>query len=204
MWGFHDRLLTLRKALHVFLSCSPAAAAIYRRWRLQCHQQNTQFGLILSEREWMEEWKSVLRLASSEPRHTSSTSSSSDVDLPEKQQRRMSRLSIALGDQEGEQPLYESLEEVHVLALAHILRRPVIVVADTLLRDMNGEALAPIHFGGVYLPLEFPSSECHRTPLLLTYNAGHFSALVSMQQQTRGRLKAEDGDGAWSPPGMLL
>ena len=30
--------------------------------------------------------------------------------------------------------LYESLEEVHVLALAHILRRPIIVVADTILR----------------------------------------------------------------------
>ena len=46
---------------------------------------------------------------------------------------------------------------------------------------MNGEALAPIPFGGVYLPLEIPASECHRSPLLLTYNAGHFSALVSMQ-----------------------
>ena len=30
--------------------------------------------------------------------------------------------------------LYESLEEVHVLALAHILRRPIIIVADTILR----------------------------------------------------------------------
>ena len=30
--------------------------------------------------------------------------------------------------------MYESLEEIHVLALAHILRRPIIVVADTILR----------------------------------------------------------------------
>ena len=30
--------------------------------------------------------------------------------------------------------VYESLEEIHVLALAHILRRPVIVVADTTLK----------------------------------------------------------------------
>ena len=30
--------------------------------------------------------------------------------------------------------LYESLEEIHVLALAHVLRRPIIVVADTVLR----------------------------------------------------------------------
>ena len=29
---------------------------------------------------------------------------------------------------------YESLEEIHVLVLAHILRRPIIVVADTVLK----------------------------------------------------------------------
>ena len=46
---------------------------------------------------------------------------------------------------------------------------------------MNGEALAPIPFGGIYLPLECAPSECHTSPLLLTYNAGHFSALVTMQ-----------------------
>ena len=41
----------------------------------------------------------------------------------------------ALNLEEGEQaqkqpqlpPMYESLEEVHVLALAHVLRRPIIV-----------------------------------------------------------------------------
>ena len=30
--------------------------------------------------------------------------------------------------------MYESLEEVHILALAHVLRRPIIVVADTTLK----------------------------------------------------------------------
>ena len=51
-----------------------------------------------------------------------------------------------------------------------------------LLKDMNGEALAPIPFGGIYLPLECAPAECHTSPLLLTYNAGHFSALVTMQK----------------------
>lgn len=30
--------------------------------------------------------------------------------------------------------VYESLEEIHVLALAHVLRRPIIVVADITLK----------------------------------------------------------------------
>ena len=51
----------------------------------------------------------------------------------------------ALNLEEGEQaqkqpqlpPMYESLEEVHVLALAHVLRRPIVVVADTVLKVNN-------------------------------------------------------------------
>lgn len=35
--------------------------------------------------------------------------------------------------------MYESLEEFHVFVLAHILRRPIVVVADTMLRDSGGE-----------------------------------------------------------------
>ena len=109
--------------------------------------------------------------------------------------KRRSRLSTVSVDDDSD-PLYESLEEVHVLALAHVLRwdllyrscfcllhlswpsylylslsllssqysilpttpspfrRPIIVIADTVLKDAFGEALAPIPFGGIYLPLE--------------------------------------------------
>ena len=59
-----------------------------------------------------------------------------------------------------------------LIVLIHALRH----------QDMNGEALAPIPFGGIYLPLECAPSDCHKSPLLLTYNAGHFSALVTMQE----------------------
>jgi OTU domain-containing protein 7 len=34
----------------------------------------------------------------------------------------------------SENATYESLEEVHVLALAHVLRRPIIVIADLMLK----------------------------------------------------------------------
>ncbi len=178
MWGFHDRLLTLRKALHAFLTSSECAAPIYRRWRWQSHLQNLQYGLTLSEREWADEWRSVLRLASSEPRHSgaataasnsrsgsgsgasssastaSSSSSPSSATADEEpgspttatapNGRRWSRLSLAFGGGAGTpgvdqlpSTMYESLEEVHVLALAHILRRTIIVVADTVLKVID-------------------------------------------------------------------
>ena len=96
----------------------------------------------------------------------------------------------------GSELFYESLEEFHVFVLAHILRRPIIVVADTLLKDTNGEALAPIPFGGIYLPLECDSNECHSSPLLLTYDAAHFSALVPLSYHSSDPAsdnKEEDG-----------
>ena len=41
-----------------------------------------------------------------------------------------------------------------MFVLANILQRPILVVADTVLRDADGEAFAPIPFGGIYLPLD--------------------------------------------------
>ena len=84
--------------------------------------------------------------------------------------------------EENDHPVvYESLEEFHVFVLAHVIQRPIIIVADTFLKDSGGEALAPIPFGGIYLPLECDAGHCYRSPLLLTYDAAHFSALVPME-----------------------
>lgn len=45
----------------------------------------------------------------------------------------------------SEDPVYESLEEFHVFVLAHVLRRPIVVVADTMLRDSGGEGKNNLH-----------------------------------------------------------
>jgi len=88
------------------------------------------------------------------------------------------------GQQVDSEAVFESLEELHVFVVAHVLRRPIIVVAKSVLTNASGEALSPIPFGGIYLPLECAPSDCHRSPLLLTYDAAHFSALVSMDSTT--------------------
>ncbi|XP_023378460.1 OTU domain-containing protein 7A-like [Pteropus vampyrus] len=81
-----------------------------------------QAGLVYTEEEWEREWTELLKLASSEPRtHLSKNGGS------------------AGGVDNAEDPVYESLEEFHVFVLAHILRRPIVVVADTMLRDSGGE-----------------------------------------------------------------
>lgn len=171
MWGFHDRLLTLRKALHGFLTGSKCKDALWRRWRWQQTRLNAEAGFVYTEDEWKKEWESIVNMASTEPRK------------PEGGRRR-SMIFEKNPDEVSENATYESLEEVHVLALAHVLRRPIIVIADLMLKDVDGEDLAPIPFGGIYLPLECSPADCRRSPLVLTYDAAHFSALVVMEDET--------------------
>jgi hypothetical protein len=75
----------------------------------------------------------------------------------------------------------ESLEEFHVFVLCHVIKRPIIIVADKWVYSSDGEPFAHNHFGGIYLPLECDAENCCRYPLVLTYYAGHFSALALMQ-----------------------
>ncbi|KAI1889618.1 hypothetical protein AGOR_G00164780 [Albula goreensis] len=173
MWGFHDRDLVLRKSLYAMMKSGAEREALKRRWRWQQTQQNKESGLVYTEEEWEKEWNELLKLASSEPRtHFSKNGNTSG------------------GVDNSEDPVYESLEEFHVFVLAHVLRRPIVVVADTVLRDSGGEAFAPIPFGGLYLPLEAPPSRCHCSPLVLAYDQAHFSALVSMEQKDQQREQA--------------
>ena len=90
--------------------------------------------------------------------------------------------SISRSGQDGT-VYFESLEEFHILLLAHILKRPIIVVADTMLHDLDGEPLSPVNFSGIYLPFECDVNACHRYPLVLAYDSAHFSALVLMDNQ---------------------
>ncbi|XP_038167433.1 OTU domain-containing protein 7B isoform X2 [Arvicola amphibius] len=173
MWGFHDRDLVLRKALYALMEKGLEKEALRRRWRWQQTQQNKESGLVYTEDEWQKEWNELIKLASSEPRMHLGTNGTSGG-----------------GVESSEEPVYESLEEFHVFVLAHVLKRPIVVVADTMLRDSGGEAFAPIPFGGIYLPLEVPASQCHRSPLVLAYDQAHFSALVSMEQKDSAKEQA--------------
>ncbi|CAI4230075.1 unnamed protein product [Auanema sp. JU1783] len=161
MWGLHDRQLTLREALYEMIIRGTRRSALWRRWKWSEHKSYSDIGLTLSEDEWMSEWNNnIVSLASPTPRKTDDASSDSTDQI------------------------YESLEAIHVFALAHVLKRPIIVVSDTVLRNAKGEELSPVPFGGVYLPLECPPIQCHRSPLVLCYDSAHFSPLVPMQHDS--------------------
>ncbi|XP_072911884.1 tumor necrosis factor alpha-induced protein 3 [Hemitrygon akajei] len=155
MWGIQDIDLTLRRTLWEALTATDTRN-FKLRWQVESVrlQEFEATGLRYDTKNWDEEWKKVVKMASVSP--------SSD----------QSGLS------------YESLEEIHIFVLANILRRPIIVIADRVLRSFdNNTSLAPLHFGGIYLPLHWPAHECYKYPIVLGYDMQHFSPLVAIKDR---------------------
>ncbi|XP_049880623.1 ubiquitin thioesterase trabid-like [Pectinophora gossypiella] len=73
------------------------------------------------------------------------------------------------------------LHQLHVFALAHVMRRPIIVYGVNIVNSFRGEALGYARFQGIYLPLLWDVEFCSKSPLCLGYTRGHFSALVPME-----------------------
>lgn len=74
MWGFHDRLLTLRDALHNTLSKGEYKDPLFRRWKWRQMGLNAAAGLAYTETEWLTEWQSIVEMASANPRSQTATS----------------------------------------------------------------------------------------------------------------------------------
>uniref|UniRef100_A0A8D8SW55 ubiquitinyl hydrolase 1 n=1 Tax=Cacopsylla melanoneura TaxID=428564 RepID=A0A8D8SW55_9HEMI len=101
---------------------------------------------------------------------------------------------VSLASQPG-----AALEQLHVWALAHILRRPIIVYGVKYVKSFRGEDIGYARFEGVYLPFLWDPGFCSRSPLSLGYTRGHFSALVPILPSYRGRGLAGGGARNISP-----
>ncbi|XP_019588345.1 tumor necrosis factor alpha-induced protein 3 isoform X2 [Rhinolophus sinicus] len=153
MWGVQDTDLVLRKALFSTLKETDTRNFEFR-WQLESvkSQEFVETGLCYDTRNWTDEWDNLIKMAS--------------TDTP--------------GARSGLQ--YNSLEEIHIFVLCNILRRPIIVVADKMLRSLeSGSNFAPLKVGGIYLPLHWPAQECYRYPIVLGYDSQHFVPLVTLK-----------------------
>lgn len=124
------------------------------RWKAEEEQQilNQIGGYMRTEQQWNHEWEEVIRL--------------------------ISQTEFPYG-QNGAQ--FGSLAEIHIFVLANILRRSIIVLSDETLRGPYGDSYSPINFGGIYLPLLWDSVDCVKSPLVIGYADGHFTAVISIE-----------------------
>jgi hypothetical protein len=80
-----------------------------------------------------------------------------------------------------------ALEQTHVWALAHVLRRPIIVYAILNIRNYRDEVVDLARHQGIYLPSLLDKRECSSNPLALAYIRGHYLGLVGEEkEQTMG------------------
>ncbi|XP_046848847.1 tumor necrosis factor alpha-induced protein 3-like [Xenia sp. Carnegie-2017] len=90
-------------------------------------------------------------------------------------------------------PSFYCLEEIHIFALANILRRPILVICANFNRGEYDEPIAGVNLGGIYLPLLSDSVGCIKTPLLIRYHHGHFTELVLTENNEGVSLMKYDG-----------
>lgn len=91
-----------------------------------------------------------------------------------------------------------SLEQAHVFALAHILRRPIIIYAVKYVKSLHGEMIDLARFEGVYLPLLWDEGFCWKNPIALGYTRGHFSALVPMERPNYANYAGAGAHVEWN------
>lgn len=96
---------------------------------------------------------------------------------------------LSLANQPG-----SSLEQIHILALSHIMRRPIIVYGVKFVKSFRGEDIGYARFEGLYLPLLWEQSFCTKSPIALGYTRGHFSALVPTEPYSRIDAARDDSE----------
>jgi len=79
---------------------------------------------------------------------------------------------------------FKFLGQMHVFVMAHILRRPIIVYAESKARDLaTEESIFQLpedeRMDGIYLPLLLPNEATRNDPLVLAFHSSHFTPLVA-------------------------
>ncbi|XP_022081813.1 tumor necrosis factor alpha-induced protein 3-like [Acanthaster planci] len=151
MWGIEDDELVLRTALFRLLrdDKNERNRLRWQRERMRVDSAIPGSGLVYNTIEWESEWDMIKTMASPERRLTTAQG------LP-----------------------YESLEQFHIFMLANMLRRPIIVVAQDMMRSQLGHSLQPQDLHGIYLPLNWDPATCYRHPILLGFHQNHFTPLL--------------------------
>lgn len=186
MWGLHDTqevggtggLSTLRAAMSRLLQEPRVAEPIQRRWAVQIKRDST--------------WEPQ----SQEQAAPQAGSQTGRVEISEAQLAREWADMVELAVRPS-----AFLDSVHVLAMANVLWRPIVILASNMQRDPFGQPLTPIFFRGIYLPFERKAESCCRQPLVLCFQDAHFMPAVPVAAaKGSGPVHVPLADGAGELP----
>ena len=72
------------------------------------------------------------------------------------------------------------LEDIHIFGLANLLRRPIIVISLTKIKDIQ-----PCYLRGIYLPLLMRPDDCRKDPILIAYHRFHFMPMLFPMDESK-------------------
>ncbi|XP_064627172.1 tumor necrosis factor alpha-induced protein 3-like [Lineus longissimus] len=166
MWGCNDNSHFLRRLTYIVVSVD-APDEFRKRWlREQKYQDEceSRLEIVLTSMQWQTQWEDILKQAEDRVQTTNVNATA-----------------------------LESLEGIHIFVLANILRRPIIVLSETVQHDFQGQAIGYNHLGGIYLPLLWKPTDCVRTPIVLAYHSSHFVPMLSMMDPPDVDMSTETG-----------
>ncbi|CAK8689192.1 unnamed protein product [Clavelina lepadiformis] len=150
---------------YTHLLCKWQTLSFFKRWREWELYQASLVGFSLTERQCLQDWAFIHSLAQQTHCHAFTSVLMQCVTV-----------TCLPG---------ASLEHCHIFVLSHILRRPIIVYGIKYLKSFRGDTLGFAKFQGVYLPFLWERSFCFTSPIALGYTRGHFTALVTMENNTK-------------------
>ncbi|KAL5010302.1 hypothetical protein ScPMuIL_012607 [Solemya velum] len=167
MWGLEDDDQFLRRLLYITL-VNDETQHFKRRWLIRQHNvdptQSSGANFQLNTVESEREWETIKNAAS---------------DL---------RPASQIGYLQ-----FPTLEAIHLFALANILKRTLVVLANKSAQTVFGGSIQENNISGIYLPLEWRAEECCKSPLLLGYSLNHFAPLVMREDEPVGHRRTADG-----------
>ena len=75
----------------------------------------------------------------------------------------------------------EFLEDVHLLLLAQVLRRPIVVFGELMVDPHKRDLWVENPLRGIYLPYLHEPSRCHWSPVVMLFYPFHFVSLVPLE-----------------------
>lgn len=175
MTGMQDTNLALRETLKTFFNTAEYAEDLKSRWitnrKALLNTIKIEFDKDYEKSLEMEWWEIV------------NMKKMQNADSNQADQKSASTSAASSAAVKSNLPSQQSLvflEDIHIFGLANLIKRPIIIISQKTVSDIQQCDLR-----GIYLPLLRKAEECIKDPIIVAYHNYHFMPLLfPMNEET--------------------
>lgn len=175
MTGMQDTNLALRETLKTFFNTAEYTEELKSRWITNRKALLKTIKIEFDkdyEKSLENEWWEITSMKKMENK----AESTNQID----QSSASSSASIGVKSYLPSQQSLVFLEDIHIFGLANLLKRPIIIISQKTVSDIQQCDLR-----GIYLPLLRKVDECVKDPIIIAYHNYHFMPLLfPMDEET--------------------